>query len=816
MAKFLTKQYFIIHFKKCRLLYSGFLGFSENSIHKMRVHIIMLFKYKITKHINRIKKLLIFFLTFNTLSAQEIIKVYAKETGTDLNVSQKIDSIKVNEYSGQLERKIIYVKKINSSIKIDGILNEPEWEQCTPSEGFIQKEPLDNTPSTERTVVRVIIDDENICFGIQCYDSEPDKIISTEMRRDAVLDNNDNVEIFIDTYNDKKNCYHFRTNPSGARYDALIVDEGKDINWDWNAIWKCSSRKTDFGWVTEIAIPFHSIRFKVGLDRWGVNFAREIKRKNERAFWSYIPRALGEVGKFRVSLYGEMAGLKELSKGKNLEIIPYAGGSNTREYAPNISSSYFDSGFDVNYRVTGNLRADFSYNTDFAQVEADQEIVNTSRFNIFFPEKREFFLENSGLFEFGDVDLRGNRLSRQRSGRVSSTYAGGPKGYLLYYSRRIGLSEGEEIPLLGGTKASGKIGRNSIGFMSMQGKEKGLSNASIEPATNYSAIRIKRDIFNNSSIGLIGLNKQSSGEKYNRAFGIDGNFPLTTSFVTGGSFAKTITPGMKRNDYAGTFFIDLNTDSFKWYLKYLNLGDNFNPEMGFVSREKIRSTYSVATLTTWINKYGLKNFQFLSSIHYLTNNENIPEMKRFHGTTYINFSSSDQIAISVYNYHQFLSEDDDIRNILIPAGNYEYSAYYFSYKSDQGRMFSGGCTYQIGNYYGGKRRVAGPYFKFRPSQHFNMDAYYDYNHLVLPAGFLYSNVVSTRITYMFNPDMYMKAYIQWNDLDSRLSTNFLFHYIHNAANNFYLVYNENRNPDTPGIDLKDRIFMIKFVYHLFI
>jgi len=727
------------------------------------------------------------------------------------------DKIEVSGQESEIdERKIIYVKKVNSSIKIDGILDDSEWEESVPSSGFIQQEPRDKSPASEKTVVRVIRDDDNLYFGITCYDNEPDKIVSNEMRRDASLFNNDNIEILLDTFNDKKNCYYFRTNPAGARYDAMISEEGKNVNYDWNTVWRCSAKKNDTGWTAEIAIPFYAIRFKEDLDSWGVNFGREIKRKNERTFWSYIPRGLGMGGKYRVSLCGKMVGLEGLSKGKNVEIIPYANGGKTTEYAPNKSFSNFDGGIDILYRITGNLRADFSYNTDFAQVEADQEVVNVSRFNLFFPEKRDFFLENAGLFQFGDVVLSERASGGGESRRVSSSSSEHQSGYLLYYSRSIGLKEEEEIPLYGGTKVAGKIGKNSIGFMSMQTKNKQLSEGKTEPSTNYTSLRIKHDVLRNSSIGMIFLNKQSSYEKYNRAFGIDGNFPLTTSFTMGGSIAKTFTPNVNGKDYAGTFFMDLRTDVFSWNVKYLNLSDNFNPEMGFVRRDSIRSTYTTATLNKWINKYGLRNFRFYTSFNYVTDDENILETKRLSGNLYAYFSSGDYLGFGVYRNYEFLDENDDIRDILIPLGDYKYDTFNFFYNSDHSRVLSGGIRYNFGDYYGGKKRSFSPHYHFRPTPHFNMDVNYDYNHVELPNGYFYSNVLSSRITYMVNPDMYIKTYIQWNDLDNQLSTNILFHYIYNAANNFYIVYNENRNPDTPRIDLKDRVLMVKFVYHLFI
>ena len=722
------------------------------------------------------------------------------------------------ESSANPEDKIIYVKKVKSSIKIDGIIDDLEWQESIPATGFIQQEPDDNSPATEKTIIRIMRDDENLYFAISCYDSEPDKIIVNEMRRDGHLQNNDNIEIFLDTFNDKKNFYYFRTNPAGAKFDAFVSDEGKDVNDSWNTIWKCGAKINENGWEVEISIPLYAIRFDEETDNWGINIGREIRRKNEKTYWSYIPRALMQSGKYRASLFGKMTGLKGLSKPKNLDIVPYAKGKQSNEYTVANSASHLDGGVDLSYRLTGNLRTEFSYNTDFAQVEADQEVVNVSRFNLLFPEKREFFLENSGHFQFGDMVLY-ERITGGGGGgsRVStSPISTSQSNYMLYYSRRIGLNEETEIPLYGGTKFTGKAGKNSIGFMSMQTMDQELLDGGSEPSTNYSIVRVKRDILRNSSLGFIALNKQSSSQKYNRSFGIDGNFPLNSYFTTGGSFAKTLTPGIKGKDYAGTFFMDMKKDFFAWNLKYLHLEDNFNPEMGFLRRERVRSTYTTATLQKWINQYGFRNILFYSGFNYVTDNQNELESKRLFGSAIAYFSSGDGVSFDVYRDYDYLDEDDDINEVLLPADNYKFNLYRVRFNSDHGRVFAGAIEYRFGDYYKGKVRTLSPHYHIRPSPHFNIDMYYYYNHVELPNGSFYSNVLSTRVTYMVNPDFYIKSYTQWNDLDNHLSNNLLFHYIHNSANNFYLVYNENRDPNTRGMHMKDRVFMIKFSYHFFV
>lgn len=729
------------------------------------------------------------------------------------------DTLQVKTVSAEpAQQKVIYVAKVNSTIKIDGIFDEPEWKESIPVSDFIQQEPQDNNPASEKTEVRVMRDDGNLYFAITCFDSEPDKIIGNEMKRDSHLDNNDNFEIFLDTFQDKKNCYSFRINPAGAKVDALITEEGKNINESWNTLWQCRTKKHEYGWTVEISIPLYALRFSGSIDNWGVNFGREIRRKNEKTYWSYIPRALMKSGKYRASLFGKMAGLENLSKGKNLDIVPYLKGATTKEYTLKNKSSNADGGFDLSYRITGNFKTDVSYKTDFAQVEADQEVVNVSRYDILFPEKREFFLDNAGLYQFGDMVLYESLSggSGQRIQVSNSAISNSQSNYLLFYSRNIGLKGDMEIPLYGGTKISGKTGKNTFGFMSMQTMEKAFSSGVNMPSTNYSALRIKHDLLKNSNIGLIVLNKQSSPDVYNRSVGIDGNFPLTPSFTTGGSFAKTLTPNIKGKDYAGTFFMDLKKDFFSWNLKYLYLDDNFNPEMGYIRRNNIRSTYTTVMLQKWINNYGFRNIVLNTDLNYATDNRNVLNSKHLSERAYLQFSSGDRIIFGIDRDNEVLEENDYIKTVLIASGKYSFNTYQVSFSSDHSRKLAGTVEYKIGDYYGGKSRVLSPHYHFKPSSHFHIDTYYDYNHVVLPYGRFYSNVISNRITYMLNPDFYVKAFTQWNDLDKRLSTNILFHYIYNAANNFYLVYNENRDPDLPGRPLRDRVIMIKFSYHFFV
>jgi len=320
----------------------------------------------------------------------------------------------------------LYVTEISSDIKIDGRLTEPEWEKASPYTGyFYQQEPLDREPSSEKTEVRILKDQNNLIFGIRCYYTDPSKIFATVMRRDGMLMRDDFIEIFLDTFNDGRNCFCFATNPLGAKVDAVITDEGSYVNQNWDAVWYCKTSRDDEGWCAEISIPFKSLKFNEGDDGdWGINIGRSISYKREETYLVPIPRALSHRGKYRASLYADLKNIENPKTGRNIQVIPYTSGGRIYEYRPNESQSNFNRGFDIQYNITPNLTADFTYNTDFAQVEADQEIVNYTRFNINLPEKREFFLQSAGLFSFG-----GSAGSRGGFGGVPGGGGGGGATY---------------------------------------------------------------------------------------------------------------------------------------------------------------------------------------------------------------------------------------------------------------------------------------------------------------------------------------------------------------------------------------------------
>lgn len=717
--------------------------------------------------------------------------------------------VRTGGYRAETGRQRIQALMAEGPVQIDGLLNEPDWERAVPVTRFTQQRPYDGKTASERTEVRVLRDEDYLYFGFICYDSHPDKIIATEMRRDASIRYDDAIGIFLDTFYDKKNCYYFSTNSVSARYDAMVTDEGQQVNEDWNTLWFCRSQKQRYGWTTEIAIPFYAIRYKKNQEVWGVNFARNVERLNEDNYWMYIPRGLSRRGKYMASLYGDLVGLGGNIREKSFEVIPYVRGGLIKKDLYSSNTSEGDGGFDLRYRFSGNAYADVTYNTDFAQVEADQEVVNTTRFSTLFPEKRDFFLDNAGFLQFGDNSF----IS---SNRLRVTFERDPIGslYQIYYSRRIGLVEGQQVPILGGMKMRGKFGKYEMGLMSLQTKETELGDDRIEPATNYSVVRVKRDLLRNSNIGLIAMNKESD-DHYNRSIGINGFFPVHQNFSMGASLAKTLTPGMEGKDYAAGAFTHLQTDKLTWALKYLTLEENFNPETGFVMQPRIRTYYSRITLQQYIHRMWLQNIRLASSYFYITNLEDDLISRRVSLSNFTYFTNGDRLYLLYFRHFDAIEEDDNIRHLSIPIGAYKYRTYQATYEMDSSRPVALGFGYRYTDAFHGRQRTGDVELDLKLKSHFTMQAKYKYKHVELPTGWFYANILSTRFIYMFNPDVYIKAYVQWNDFDDRLSTNLLFHYIFNGNSNFYIVYNETRDPDAPRMITRDRVALLKFEYHLF-
>src|SRR5215216_1890579 len=462
-------------------------------------------------------------------------------------------------------------------IRIDGMLNEAAWGQAVPASDFRQEDPNEGAPATEKTEVRVLYDDKYFYVGIRAFDAESDKVNARELTRDASFSNDDKIEILLDTYHDRRNAYRFAVNPLGTQQDALITDEGRDLNLSWDAPWISAGRIDQSGWIVEIAIPLTTLRFTEGADTWGLNFARIIRRKNEENLWTSWQRSFGLE---RVSQAGELIGVEEIKRRRLLQVKPYASGG-WREGVPLIGEPGFDAGMQAKaglevakIGITPSLTAEFTANPDFGQAEVDTQIVNLSRFSVFFPEKRDFFLENAGIFLFGRAEAN-----------------------QLFFTRRIGLTDdGAPVPIDYGAKITGKIGPYNIGFFQVQTRKLGDRASEFGvPRQQFTIARVKRDLLERSYIGAMFVNRQgatsSTGTKYNRGAGLDVEFNVTDHYQLKAFLMGTATPGVRSSFLSGR--IDSRFENNLWRLinVYEDIGSNFNPEVGFVERKAIQQYF---------------------------------------------------------------------------------------------------------------------------------------------------------------------------------------------------------------------------------
>jgi hypothetical protein len=491
--------------------------------------------------------------------------------------------------TAHLQRRLPAVRA-EGPITIDGVFEEPAWSRASVASGFVQNEPREGAPATYDTEVRVLYDDQALYFAVFARDDEPSRIIVNDLKEDFATGNSDGFRIILDTFHDERNGYQFATNPAGAKWDAQMSNEGRENNADWDGIWEVGARIGATGWYAEIRIPFRTLRFSSDdVQTWGVNFERKVRRLNEDSHWAPLPRIYDLE---RVSLAGRVEDLRSLRRGRNLRVKPYAAGSSNTIGAGSTTGD-FDGGFDVKYGVTSGLVWDFTVNTDFSQVEADEQQINLTRFSLFFPEKRDFFLENSGIFQFG----------AGTTGFAAGTGGGGGGGggggrqtadLRMFFSRRIGLSDaGEAIPIIAGTRLTGRQGAYSVGVLNVQ-----QDAHAGEPGTNVTAIRVRRDVLANSDIGAILLAREPSGPQFNRVGGVDANFRFGSYLNVNGYAAKSFAPApivaRAGNEYASR--AGLNYAGRVWQIQasYEGVGERFENELGFVPRRGVDNYFAFA------------------------------------------------------------------------------------------------------------------------------------------------------------------------------------------------------------------------------
>ena len=711
------------------------------------------------------------------------------------------------ESAPQYAKRLVAVRAAEDEIEIDGKLEEAVWKEASPATGFLQTEPYEGRAASAETEVRVTYDARNLYIGVYCYTEDPSRIIVNDVRRDFNPNNGDSIEIILDTLADKRSGFLFVTNPEGAKYDAQLANDGQDINRDWDGVWHVESSIHSDGWSAELAIPFETLRFsEEGGGSWGINFLRRIRHKNEIDTWSLIPRryVVGGAGNaYRVSFSGELAGLEDIKQGRNLKVKPFAVAS-VRDLSSEDSVDVdMDAGLDIKYGLTSELTLDFTLNTDFSQVEADQQQINLTRFRLFFPEKRDFFLENSGVFRFGDLPLeRGQNRSLETH---------------LFFSRRIGLSEeGTPIPILFGARLSGRMGAYALGFLNVQTRESGSTQEeNFTPKENFTVLRVKRDLFSSSDFGFIFTNRESLGTPlHNRAVGLDANFRFFQNLTINPYWAKTQTPGLSDRDTTWKVSSQWEDNFLRLQYIYADLEENFNPEIGFVRRTGIRSNrfrleFHPRPKENSIIREVVPHMRVL----YITDQENRLLTRSGHFAVTIQFQDGSSVEVAHNTEFERLLEPFDIHlPISIPTGDYPYDNLNLRYSSDSSKPISGMVRYTNGTFFDGEQRSWVTGATFRPNYKLSIALNYTHNDVDLQVGSFSTDLVVLRTSYALNTRMFLNALIQYNSEDGEVSSNLRFNFIHRPLSDLFLVYNEQRG--VTGGREQDRGIFFKYTHML--
>ena len=717
-------------------------------------------------------------------------------------------------------RTTVRAIKVDEGILLDGVLDEAVYSSIPAITDFIQQVPLVGAPATERTEAWILFDEANIYVSARVWDSAPEsEWIANEMRRDtSQLRQNDTFTVFFDTFYDRRNGFNFYTNPLGARADQQFTNEGNP-NGDWNPVWDVRTGRFDGGWTVEMEIPFKTLRYRSGTPQvWGIQLRRAIRRKNEWVYLTRLPIAAGggsgSAGIFRVSAAGTLVGIEPPPASRNIEIKPYAiGGLTTdRTAVPPVNNQIDgDFGLDVKYGITENLTADFTYNTDFAQVEVDEQQVNLTRFGLFFPEKREFFLEGRGIFQFA----RGGVGGRRPGG--SGGVFGGVNTPTLFYSRRIGLQRGRVVPILGGGRVTGKIGPFDVGALSIQTDDEARSSAE---STNFTVLRLKRDILRRSSIGGIFTNRSVStrGHGSSQTYGVDSTFAFYDNLSMLGYLARTETPGLIGKDSSYQAKFDYAADRYGLQVDHLLVEDNFVPDVGFVRRDNFRRTFVEGRFSPRPQSIDrVRQFTLTGSTDYiLVADTNILETRLNQFRFNTQFETSDQLSFTVNDNYELLAQPfSPAPSVTLPVGGYGFSDVEVGYSIGQQRRVNGQVSVKRGGYFSGEvtaltfrqgRVSVLPQMSVEPSVSFNW--------IDTPQGSFRTDLAMTRVNYAFNPRMFFSGLVQYNSANDTVSNNFRFRWEYSPGSEFFVVYTEEHTTDPlrPDrmTDLQNRGLVIKF------
>jgi hypothetical protein len=667
---------------------------------------------------------------------------------------------------------------------IDGRLTDPAWMDATPVTGFVQRELHEGAPVTERTEVRIITDGQALYVGAWLYDSDPGAIVSGARVRDGDISKSDYFGILLDTYHDRQNGFVFTTTPSGIEYDAQVVSEGEGggvqlpgqtaamagalggFNLNWDGAWTVATSVDSAGWYAEFRIPFTTLRYGSGeLQTWGLNLVRSIRRKSEEAFWSFIPR---QFSLMKISRAGTLE-VTHVPSRRVWTVTPYALTGMERNYTVDTAARWRgDVGGEIKYGVTPSLTLDLTYNTDFAQVEVDEQRTNLTRFPLFFPEKRPFFLENAGIFS-----------------------AGTPQAVDLFFTRRIGIdSLGQPVPIVGGGRLTGRVGDFTVGALQIFTQHQG-----------YSVARVSHELATRSRIGVIAIQRLATGNRgdWNRVYGVDGRIGIRDPWTIDWWGAASALPGPDGDATAYSARLGYETQHWFNVARFIQVGSDFVPQVGFLNRGGGYRYYeagvmwkkrfpSAPWIKEWIPHVNYRGYYDLAGFW---------QEGRLHiDVTEFDLANGGRFGPEVNVEHQGLAQPFAIAStVTLPAGSYDYTSVGFDLATDPSALLSLTLRADVGGFYNGTRRGGSVTLGVRHSSSLTASLLVEYNDVRLDQGDFIRSLVATRVAYFFTPRVMLQTLVQYSNQARVWTANARFGWLSTAGTGLFVVYNEGRDAD---------------------
>jgi hypothetical protein len=695
-----------------------------------------------------------------------------------------------NAAAEDLEPVTVRAYRLTQPLVIDGRLDDSVYHTIQPAPAFRQQEPQVGELATEQTEMWVLFDDRNIYVSARMHDSAPDRMVADEMRRDGSLYQNEHFVVVFDTFLDRRTGFFFQTNPLGGVRDALIVDES-NANYDWNTVWDVKVHRDDTGWTSEMVIPFKSLRYPTGKEQvWGINARRWERRINEHSLLSITPPGTPPNNSVqRLANAATLVGIEVPPPARNIELKPY-GVSNlatNRVSTPPVSNRFDrDIGLDAKYGITSNVTLDVTLNTDFAQVEIDEQQVNLTRFSLFFPEKRDFFLEGQGIFDFANT---GNNGFRQ------------PDVPIMFFSRRIGLEDGQPVPIRGGARLTGRVSRTSIGLLNIETAERSSTQPGNTPATNFLVARVKQDILRRSSIGIIATrrNPRTGASGSNELFGVDTNWNFFENVQGGTYYARSSTPRAAGDQSSYRGYFRYVHDRYGLEAERMKVGDAFNPEVGYVPRPDITRTDVIARFSPRPRSIRhVRRFEWNAELDRYVNGQDQLETRVASGTFRTEFHSSDQLTFTYRNDYEFVTTPFRISGgPLLPVGVYEFNEGEVQFNAGAQRALSGRLTLTAGEFYSGHRRQFEYNGRVKVSSQLAFEPRLLASRISLGEGTFTTKLIGARTTYTVTPRMFISGLVQYNSSLNTLESNIRWRWEYQPGSDLYVVYTDGRDTFGP-------------------